>query len=106
MLRTRINEAREQGFTLIELLIVIVVLGVLAGIVVLGVGQFKTDATTAACKASQDNAQIAFDAWQTANPAAGVPTIANINTYVKATSALVAADWTITAAGIVHTPAC
>ena len=41
----RIKQAREteSGFTLIELLIVIVVLGILAGIVVFGVGTFRAD---------------------------------------------------------------
>ena len=37
----------EKGFTLIELLIVIVVLGILAGIVLFAVGNTKNEATTA-----------------------------------------------------------
>src|SRR2546429_458350 len=41
----------EDGFTLIELMIVMVVLGILAGIILFAVGNFKTDATT-----SKDNA--------------------------------------------------
>ena len=54
MIRTTLNNhlrnlrKDEGGFTLIELLIVIVVLGVLAGIVVFGVGIFKTDSEAAA----------------------------------------------------------
>jgi len=56
MLRQRIRDIRngntEGGFTLIELLIVIVVLGILAGIVVFGVATFRSDATLAACKAT------------------------------------------------------
>jgi prepilin-type N-terminal cleavage/methylation domain-containing protein len=47
----KVQNDRQGGFTLIELLIVIVVLGILAGIVVLGLGSFRQDATTAACKA-------------------------------------------------------
>ena len=45
-LRNHVRQVRkdEGGFTLIELLIVIVVLGVLAGIVVFGVGTFRQDA--------------------------------------------------------------
>jgi general secretion pathway protein G len=64
----------EGGFTLIELLIVIVVLGILAGIVVLGLGTFRDDATTAACKADAKQVQIASDAWMASpsNPA-GTP---------------------------------
>ncbi len=52
-MQRRLDEARnnENGFTLIELLIVIVVLGILAGIVVLGLGTFRADASSAACNA-------------------------------------------------------
>lgn len=59
----RLQNEREGGFTLIELLIVIVVLGILAGIVVLGLGTFKQDATTAACKADAKQVQISIDAF-------------------------------------------
>ncbi len=57
------NERHEDGFTLIELLIVIVVLGILAGIVVLGLGTFRHDANTAACKADMKQVEIASDAF-------------------------------------------
>jgi prepilin-type N-terminal cleavage/methylation domain-containing protein len=63
---SRIRQARElrdEGFTLIELLIVIVVLGILAGIVVFGVGTFRTDSQTAACKADLKTVSVAADAW-------------------------------------------
>ena len=59
----RLQNEREGGFTLIELLIVIVVLGILAGIVVLGLGTFRDDANTAACKADTKQVQIASDAF-------------------------------------------
>ena len=70
----RLQNEREGGFTLIELLIVIVVLGILAGIVVLGLGTFRDDANTAACKADAKQVQIASDAFiaRPANPA-GTP---------------------------------
>ena len=60
----RIREARqnESGFTLIELLIVIVVLGILAGIVVFGVGTFRDDATAAACDADAKTVSVAAEA--------------------------------------------
>ena len=49
----QIRKARqeESGFTLIELLIVIVILGVLAGIVVFAVGGINDRGEAAACKA-------------------------------------------------------
>jgi general secretion pathway protein G len=66
MLKTleRVREARknESGFTLIELLIVIVILGVLAGIVVFAVGAFNNDGKAAACKADVKNVEIAQEA--------------------------------------------
>ena len=57
------RELREEGFTLIELLIVIVVLGVLAGIVVFGVGTFRQDAKDTACQASLKTVNVAADAY-------------------------------------------
>ena len=61
----RIRAARqsEDGFTLIELLIVIVILGVLAGIVVFGVAQFQQDSERAACRADLKTVQVAADAY-------------------------------------------
>ena len=52
LLRTRIKKARENGFTLIELLIVIVILGILGGIAIFAVGQFRDDAKTSCSKAN------------------------------------------------------
>jgi prepilin-type N-terminal cleavage/methylation domain-containing protein len=62
----RLREARrngENGFTLIELLIVIVILGVLAGIVVFAVGAFQNDGKVAACKSDVKNVEIAQEAF-------------------------------------------
>jgi prepilin-type N-terminal cleavage/methylation domain-containing protein len=72
----RVQNERQGGFTLIELLIVIVVLGILAGIVVLGLGTFRKDATTAACKADVKQVQTAFDAFiaSPSNPNGDYPT--------------------------------
>jgi prepilin-type N-terminal cleavage/methylation domain-containing protein len=64
-MRQRIQELRqnERGFTLIELLIVIVILGILAGIVVFSV-QFITDrGTQAACKTEVKTVQVASEAF-------------------------------------------
>jgi prepilin-type N-terminal cleavage/methylation domain-containing protein len=54
----------EAGFTLVELLIVIVVLGVLSGIVLFGVGRFRSDANAAACQADLSAVNAAADAYQ------------------------------------------
>ena len=48
----RVKLAGEAGFTLIELLIVIVILGILAGIAIFAVGQFQNDAKTACSNAN------------------------------------------------------
>lgn len=75
--RIRTARQEESGFTLIELLIVIVILGVLAGIVVFAVGAFNNDGQLAACKADKKNVEIALEAYyaKTGNtPASGVYT--------------------------------
>jgi prepilin-type N-terminal cleavage/methylation domain-containing protein len=46
-LRQRLKSSSEDGFTLIELLIVIVILGILAGIAIFAVSAFQSDAKTA-----------------------------------------------------------
>ena len=68
-LRNHVRQVRkdEGGFTLIELLIVIVVLGVLAGIVVFGVGTFKADSEAAAKKADCKSVEVAMEAWNAKN---------------------------------------
>lgn len=93
MLKHRIRRAQEngadEGFTLIELLIVIVVLGVLAGIVVFGVAQFRTDAGLAACKADLKTVQTASDAFFAQNQPSHAASIAALVTagYLKAAPA-------------------
>jgi len=64
-LRNHLRQVRkdEGGFTLIELLIVIVVLGILAGIVVFGVGTFRQDATDAAKAADCKSVEVAAEAF-------------------------------------------
>jgi prepilin-type N-terminal cleavage/methylation domain-containing protein len=68
-MQQRIREAREEqsGFTLIELLIVIVILGVLAGIVVFAVSAFNNDGKDAACKADAKNVETASEAYYAKN---------------------------------------
>ncbi len=61
----RIREARrtESGFTLIELLIVIVILGVLAGIVVFAVNGINNRGEAAACDADYKTLSVAEEAY-------------------------------------------
>lgn len=64
--RLRAARANQSGFTLIELLIVIVILGVLAGIVVFAVTAFNNQGVDAACKSDVKNVEIASEAFYAA----------------------------------------
>src|ERR1700733_4989667 len=54
----------EQGFPLVELLIVIVILGILAGIVVFAVGNLTTNAKTNACATEKSTITTALEAYK------------------------------------------
>ncbi len=79
-MRNKLRERQnEGGFTLIELLIVIIVLGILAGLVVFGVSTFRGDADKTACKSNAKGvevASVAFTAKSTATPAAVAANVA------------------------------
>jgi len=99
----------DMGFTLVELLIVIVVLGILSGIVVFGVGQFRGDAQNAACKADLATISIAADAFSARDPAAAYPTsVAQLVTggYLKAAPATGAYTFNATTKTVTRTPSC
>ena len=89
-MRRMIERAREEGgFTLIELMIVIVILGILAGIVLFAVGGITDRGTTAACKTDVSTIQTGVEAFYAKNgsyPAHLVPTLtdpAGQNQFLK-----------------------
>jgi prepilin-type N-terminal cleavage/methylation domain-containing protein len=86
------NGKADGGFTLIELLIVIVVLGILAGIVVFGVQTVQDDAQEAACKADVRTVQTAVEAYRAQNEG-NIPTMAQLTgaaePYLRSTPASV-----------------
>lgn len=89
MVATLLERARkaredESGFTLIELLIVIVILGILAGIVVFAVSGITDRGTTAACKSDVKTVEVASEAYFAA------PNLGN-GTYAANVGALVTA---------------
>jgi prepilin-type N-terminal cleavage/methylation domain-containing protein len=82
-LQQRIHAARERegGFTLIELLIVIVILGVLAGIVVFSVNFIQDRGIATACKTDVRNVQTAVESYKAATngyPAGDTATVAQM----------------------------
>ncbi len=76
----QIRKARqeESGFTLIELLIVIVILGILAGIVVFAVGGITDTGQTAACQADYRTVASAEAAFYATNADGGAAEFTNV----------------------------
>jgi len=84
--RIRAARENESGFTLVELLIVIVILGVLAGIVVFSVAGITDRGNLSACKSDLATVRVASEAYnaQTGKYAAGTTSAARINVLVAA----------------------
>jgi prepilin-type N-terminal cleavage/methylation domain-containing protein len=80
--RIRDTRENESGFTLIELLIVIVILGVLAGIVTFSVSGISDRGKTSACAATVKTVKVAGEAYYAKN-----------GTYAANTQALVDAGF-------------
>lgn len=57
----------DEGFTLIELLIVIVILGILAGVVVFAVSGITDQGQDSACEADRATLEVAVEAYYAQN---------------------------------------
>jgi general secretion pathway protein G len=105
--RLQAKKNNDEGFTLVEMLIVIVVLGILAGITVFGVSTFRADATTSACNASLKTVQVAADAFNAktgAYPTAITDLTGGANPYVKSVPA--GSTYTFSGGTVTVAPAC
>jgi len=63
-LRSKDQNIIERGFTLVELLIVIVILGILAGIVVFAVGNLTSSAKSNSCSQEKSTLITADEAYK------------------------------------------
>ena len=81
MLHTLTRMRHEEGFTLIELMIVMVVLGILAGIVLFAVGTFQSDAQTSRDSANTRQCKTAIAAFKAKNNGAAPAAYSDIASY-------------------------
>ncbi len=98
---------QDEGFTLIELLIVIVILGILAGVVVFAVGGITNQGEQSACDAELATIQVAVEAYRAQE--GGYPSSnTDITSFVRQTPTLYAVGpgGTITVAAAGTTQGC
>jgi general secretion pathway protein G len=101
--RIRMARENEGGFTLIELLIVIIILGILAAIVLFGLGTFRSDSKTSACKADRRNLQTAVAAYNAKFDAfPSGPAALQSAGYIEAVPT--SATFTVSGTGVVSNP--
>ncbi|WCO66835.1 prepilin-type N-terminal cleavage/methylation domain-containing protein [Iamia majanohamensis] len=83
----------QKGFTLIELLVVIAILGVLAAVVILGVGALQDRGEEEACETETQSIQAAVVAYMTDN-GGSVPSKSQLATgnYIETEPADVATE--------------
>jgi general secretion pathway protein G len=104
--RLRAARRNESGFTLIELLIVIVILGVLAGVVVFAVQAFNNDGVTVACQADKKNVEVATEAFYAKTGAYPANVAALVPTYLKEAPTSTKYTVTLGAGGVVNSTGC
>ncbi len=90
--KLRASRKGEAGFTLIELLIVIVILGVLAGIVVFSVRGITDRGDTSACKSNQKTAEVAVEAFYAKTGGNPATIGALVPDYLKSDPSLASVD--------------
>jgi type II secretion system protein G len=79
---------RSAGFTLVELLVVIVILGVLAGVVIFAVSGVTSKASSNACQTDVKSVENALEVWKAQNgtyPSLGAAGQAQLTTGPNAT---------------------
>jgi len=54
----------EEGLTLIEILVVLIILGILAGLVIFGISTFRDDTAEVACRTDGKSVETASEAYR------------------------------------------